>query len=105
MSTGTPAPTPHPVHRCTDSSQFGVLAAGSFVSFTFLATLIILNLFVGVILAGVADAEDAEHEKSVDHKLRDVASKIQEVEAKLRLLRLISPVPDDDADNADNALL
>jgi voltage-gated sodium channel len=61
---------------CTEPQAYGWIAAGFFSSFVLLATMIILNLFIGVIMTGMEEAQselrrgdgDADHPETVAEK-------------------------------------
>ena len=54
--------------RCTDSHAFGWVGAMFFVSFVMMGTMIILNLFIGVIMSGM---DEAQKESEVAQALND----------------------------------
>jgi voltage-gated sodium channel len=56
---------------CTESAAFGWWAAAFFSSFVLVATMIILNLFVGVIMSGM---DEARAEMAADMRAADAAA-------------------------------
>jgi len=79
---------------CTSPDAHGWLAAGFFSSFVLLATMIILNLFIGVIMTGMDEAQaelNQSPEGSYNDRLNTVLEKVQAVHDELEALRKISP--------------
>lgn len=61
--------SPDSVVQCTNPSASPLLASLFFVSFVLIGTMIILNLFIGVIMSGMSEAQ-VESEKENDERLR-----------------------------------
>ncbi len=51
-------------HLCTNSQAMPIVGAGFFISFVLLGTMIFLNLFVGVILAGMDEAQAEQEDEA-----------------------------------------
>ena len=93
---------------CTESVARPIIASIFFVSFILIGTMIILNLFIGVIVSGMDEAEresaalqrlDREErrnrgedveEPSLSEDLRDLSEKLAEIQAKLEAVELRS---------------
>ncbi len=61
-------------HLCTSPKSYPVFAAAFFVAFVLIGTMIVLNLFVGVIMTGM---EEAQREQDLARELEDRPSDIQ----------------------------
>lgn len=82
-------------HLCTNSSYQPGLGAAFFVSFVLFGTMVILNLFIGVIMSGMDEAQaDAAREldeerrakgelPSVDDELHDIEHQLLELQESL----------------------
>lgn len=70
---------------CTSPAAAPVLAALFFVSFVLLGTMIVLNLFVGVILSGIQDATMDAHDERVALLAgsEELHTELQDVERRL----------------------
>jgi voltage-gated sodium channel len=93
---GTDAyPVPGIAAYATTPTARPVLAAGYFVSFVLLGTMIMLNLFIGVILSSMQEAQD-EHEKAraarapdagLTSELARLEQELDQLRGRLRVLR------------------
>ncbi len=72
---------------CTDSHAYPVGGALFFVSFVLSGTMVILNLFVGVIMSGMDEAQKEQKLEQV-RAMRDVESDEHELAIELHELRL-----------------
>ncbi|MGH1348109.1 MAG: ion transporter [Nannocystales bacterium] len=61
-------------HLCTKSAAHPVFGAGFFVTFVLIGTMIVLNLFVGVIMSGM---EEAQREQELLRELEDRPTSVQ----------------------------
>ena len=61
-------------HLCTTPNAYPVFGAVFFVSFVLIGTMIVLNLFVGVIMTGM---EEAQREQDLARELEDRPSSVQ----------------------------
>lgn len=61
-------------HLCTASTAHPIFGAGFFVTFVLIGTMIVLNLFVGVIMTGM---EEAQREQELLRELEDRPSSVQ----------------------------
>lgn len=61
-------------HLCTAPSAHPVFGAGFFVTFVLIGTMIVLNLFVGVIMSGM---EEAQREQELMRELEDRPASVQ----------------------------
>jgi len=61
-------------HLCTDSQASPMVGAAFFVSFVLIGTMIVLNLFVGVIMTGM---DEAQREQNLARELEDRPSTIE----------------------------
>lgn len=68
-------------HLCTDPNAMPVVAAAFFVSFVLLGTMVILNLFIGVIMNGMEEATMEQEE--FDERERRKSQGITEAEHSL----------------------
>ena len=62
-------------HLCTTSTAHPVFGAAFFVTFVLIGTMIVLNLFVGVIMTGM---EEAQREQELLRELEDRPSTVQD---------------------------
>jgi voltage-gated sodium channel len=58
---------------CTSPAVFPVFAPLYFISFILIGTMIILNLFIGVIMNGMAEAQDEADQMTERQRLQDAA--------------------------------
>ncbi len=58
---------------CTSPAVFPVIAPLYFISFILIGTMIILNLFIGVIMNGMAEAQDEADQMTERQRLQDAA--------------------------------
>lgn len=79
---------------CTDSSASPLLGSGYFVSFVLVGTMVILNLFVGVIMNGMDEAKaelEAEAARdampSLDQELADTSAALADLATQVQRLR------------------
>ncbi len=82
---------PDSIKQCTDPQAMPLVGAFFFVSFVLFGTMVILNLFIGVIMTGMDEAQaEAERENdeerraagtlpSVDDELSDLEHKLEEL--------------------------
>jgi len=61
-------------HLCTNSTAHPLFGAGFFVTFVLIGTMIVLNLFVGVIMSGM---EEAQREQELLRELEDRPATVQ----------------------------
>lgn len=77
-------------HPCTNPQAFGWISVFFFSSFVLLATMIILNLFIGVIMTGM---EEAQHdlneapEGSYDDRMNKILDQLTALQDELEALR------------------
>ena len=68
--------------KCVDSKAMPLFSALFFVSFVLIGTMIVLNLFIGIILSGMEQAQkELEHKKSAERG--ELSKKVTELKAKL----------------------
>jgi voltage-gated sodium channel len=73
---------------CTAPEAMPLLATAYFVSFVLVGTMVVLNLFIGVIMSGMDEAQeeaarDADDEKAAEGKLPTVGDALGDVEKRL----------------------
>lgn len=74
---------------CVDSKGSPILSAAFFVSFVMIGTMIILNLFIGVIMTGMdearaeMEADDYAESKGVTHDVETMEQKMKEMQELL----------------------
>lgn len=80
----------------TQSAAYPVLAPVVFVTFILLGTMIMLNLFIGVIMNGMTEAQkesddarraDAQGEATIAHELEELEEQLAELSGKLARLK------------------
>jgi voltage-gated sodium channel len=76
------------VVQCTSPEAAPALGAFFFVSFVLVGTMIILNLFIGVIMSGMDEAQEdarrmADEEKAAAGKLPEVIDELEDIERHL----------------------
>lgn len=60
--------------QCTDPESFPIIAPLYFVSFVLMGTMIVLNLFIGVIISGMDEATEEAHREQVVESMKGPAS-------------------------------
>jgi len=80
--------SPDSLVSCTNPSASPVLGALFFVSFVLVGTMIVLNLFIGVIMNGMSEAQadsqrQADDERQLLGKLPDVTDELEAIERNL----------------------
>ena len=79
---------------CVESKGTGALGALYFVSFVMIGTMIILNLFIGVIMTGMDEAklemetEKFTESKGIDHDISEIENKMAEMQELLTKFKL-----------------
>ena len=85
-------------HLCTNSQPMPVVGAAFFISFVLLGTMIFLNLFVGVILNGMDEAQAEQEDEqrqahmaaggvTVADELNELSRELKEVTDKLHRIQ------------------
>jgi len=85
------------MEACTAPERMPLLSVGYFVSFVLVGTMVVLNLFIGVIMSGMDEARDdaaaeADEEKAALGTLPSIGDSMGEVEQ--RLLELHAQITD-----------